>query len=423
MTSLLHDQTIGTIPTPVVDANTPTIGSVTSTPSGNINSQTFLQESVFTGMQFNVPLPFGAVNGFQPMFAIRVDPLTHTPNFVQDADTFTFLNTLTADRNMRNTLTIPQFQQIPARLYNGTTMRITGPEPPISCITKMYRFCRADMVYNIRIVSTYTGGGILLVVPVKGIPRGTSPMQIGGLNQITANGMLVNSNLQCDLSKSRQLRFVYPYEYPTEYWDISENLAKSIEYDASSNSDNRARFSQFENWFVVGTRGNIISPTNAESLTFYVDYAFGQYSLHTPILPCVDAFYPSMSIWSNGTSSAYYEFTEDDFADTNTNATDGVLLLNNTGTTYVGQSNLFGFITSISIPNNTTYIIVGGESVLLITGGTVPQEATDIEQHLLATSHSDLVFTRNSSVVTISTVLGSPTNVPSSRDALIMTVA
>lgn len=373
MSTELHDQLTNLSATPLVEEPTLTTGVVSSTPLNNIQSSTFLQEQVYTGMQFTVKLPFGAVNGFQPMFAIRVSPIVMTPHIYNFGDNLAdCLDKIATNRNLTELLprnasreSIMGFEGQNFRVYNGTTMRFTGPEPPQSAITRCFRFNRVDIVYTIRLVSTYTGGGILMVVPVKGVLRGTSPFTIAGTPQITANANQVNSNLQLDLSRSRQFRFVYPYEYPTEYQDFNEDLYRWPSYNANTSENfsklEQVGIAQYDNWFVVGTRGSIISPSNAETLTFYVDYAFGQHDLNTPMFPTWRALQPVVPILSDGTNTAFFEYSQGQFRDSGQAVATETTLVNRTGATIFGQ-----FTTNRT--SGTAYSVANGASITVKNG-------------------------------------------------------
>lgn len=375
MSSIVHDPTQGMTATPLADSSKLTQGVVSSTPLNEIDSSTFLQQQTFTGMQFDVPLPFGAVNGFQPMFAIRVDPVIRTPHIYNYGANLGRVMTAIAD-NTNLVSILPRngsaesyfaFELQPFRLFNGTKMRFTGPEPPQSIFTRMFRFNRIDFVYTVRIVSTYTGGGILMAVPVKGVPRGTTPFTVAGTPQITANANQFNSNLQVDLSRSRQFRFVYPYEYPTEYQDLTEDHARWYAYvpDLSdTNARNNAKgIPQFDNWFVIGTRGSIITPTNADKLTFYIDYSFSQYDLNTPILPIWRAIQPTIPILTDGTNTAFFEYTEQNFRDSSQTVISTSVMTNSTGAIVYGTWTIDGgTYTKFTVAVNATYTLENGRS-------------------------------------------------------------
>lgn len=312
MNTDLSDQKTCVEAVPLPDDCIPVIGAVTSTPTKHIDSTTFLQQQVFTGFQFNVPLPMGAVNGFEPMFAVRVQPVMRIPHINAVGSNLDNFLRSDGDYNYSAELTQNDRDMLPVRTYGSVTSKITGPEPPQSVFARSYRYNRCDIVYTLRIVSTYTGGGIIMAVPFKGLPRGSSPISYKGLAQIISNGMLVNSNVQCDLSKSRQMRFVYPYEYPTEFQDICEDTYFKEQYTVTSAYEGPKNL---DNWFIVGTRGSIITPTNADSLTFYLDYAFSSHQLMTPLLPCPRTVYPTVSLLTDGTKTMYAQFDADQFSD------------------------------------------------------------------------------------------------------------
>lgn len=412
MTTELLDPKVSVEAVPLSDDTYPVIGAVTSTPSKNISSETFLQQQVFTGYQVKVPLPFGAEHGFEPMFAFRVQGFMNTPHIYADASNLTEFYKSSGDVNYATSLPQADKDKMPIRPYGACTATITGPEPPQSIFTRSYRYNRLDIVYTLRIVSTYTGGGILMIVPVKGVPRGSGPLVSGSLAQVVANGMQFNSNIQCDLSKSRQMRFVYPYEYPTEFQDFQEDMFDETAYTTYTVKSSMPR--AFDNWFLVGTRGSIITPTNADSLTFYVDYAFASHQLLTPLLPSFRTVYPVVPLITDGTKTLACVLERSDFSDYAI-YTGSTTVQNKTGAdlNYVGNSNHSVLDGVHVLSNNATMVIPSGGylSVFIDKAAvTKDQRPTFIRMNCIYLAMpTTLKLDRGSTAITVSTDYKSPT--------------
>lgn len=412
MTTELLDPKVSVEAVTLSDDSLPVIGAVTSTPCKHVSSDTFLQQQVFTGYQVKVPLPFGAEHGFEPMFAFRVQALMNTPHIYADAANLADFYSSDGDVSYATSLEQVDKDMMPIRLYGACTATVTGPEPPQSIFARCYRYNRLDIVYTLRIVSTYTGGGIMMVVPVKGVPRGSGPLVSGSLAQIVANGMQFNSNIQCDLSKSRQMRFVYPYEYPTEFQDMQEDMYDTDAYSNPSGGSVMPR--SLDNWFLVGTRGSIITPTNADSLTFYIDYAFSSHQLLTPLLPSFRTVYPVVPLITDGKKTLSCVLERSDFSDFEV-FIGSTTIVNKTGDVVhiIGNSDYASFNQMFTLDNDGVIIISSGHYLsLFVAKGAITndQKPTFVRMNCVYMAiGSSIKVVRGSTDITVSTDPKAPT--------------
>lgn len=262
------------------------LNNTTNVPVNHSNSDTFLQNMVHTGFQVRIPLPIAADAGPVPLFAYRVSPVTWFPDVRNSpqyphATAIDNTNYLTQDTVGKQWMAKynSMLNVVP---YNDVEVHIVGTESPHSIMTKLFRFHRVDMVYSLRFGNSYTSSGIIMVVPVKTMPRGVLPFVDAASGGATASAAMNNSLVLADLSKSREIKFVYPYEYPIEYQDFTSDYIFSKQYasQVAPNASNR-----YDNWFVVMARGTLTATDNVSHLDMYIDHAFSKFSLHTPLVP------------------------------------------------------------------------------------------------------------------------------------------
>lgn len=287
MNTLLEENTPQIPDTQVPNENVIRQDVTTNVPTHHVSSDTFLQNLTHTGYVVNVKLPIETDAGPVPLFAYRVSPQTwcydvraHNNDYPQAASSTTtdtnYIGKWAADETIHAMINV--------RPFANSTVSVVGCESPQSLMSKLYRFNRVDMVYALRFQGEYTGSGLIQVVPVKGVPRGHIPFATSILGGSFASGSMNNSYALADYSKSREMKFVYPYEYNTEYQDFVMDCRNYDAFVGGGTSWDRAYHWQMDNWFVVLARGPFRS-TNTQEISLYIDHAFSKHQLHTPLLP------------------------------------------------------------------------------------------------------------------------------------------
>lgn len=291
------------------DSNQPQPFAQTSTPEANLNSDTFLQNMTHTGWQVRMTLPVAADTGPKPIFAWRVSPIVNVPDVRTNWQGYPKTQDVVVDIDYTMDYAETVRNRWNGRIYSntadGVTMLASGTESPQSIMTKMHRFHRVDMVYALRFQNSYAGSGIFIVVPVKHVPRGVVPMMDTSVGGPTVAAMMNNSCVMADSSKSREIKFTYPYEYNTEFQDYFRDMYDS--YVPKKDQPAPDRDVNFDNWFVVYARGNFESADNTSHIDIFIDHSFGQYQLHTPTCVISPMLRPILPIMRSPQSKvAYY---------------------------------------------------------------------------------------------------------------------
>lgn len=278
--------------TVITNSSNCTQGNVTNTPISTTNSGTFLQNLTHTGWTVRVPLPLGADFGPVPLFAYRVSPICTIPN-LRCGDKWPVFNPGEDENVLYRCMDHDDLYTLNVRVYNDCVAYATGVESPQSLFTKLFKFHRADMVYNLRFSGNYNGSGLIQIVPMKHLPRGTVPLATSLLGGQAASGMMNNSNVIADFTKSREIKFVYPYEYDTEFQDFSRDIYLKDGYSPYKSYPSSECVDK-DNWFVVMARGSFSSATQ-QHFDVYIDHALAQYDVQIPMMPYLGCIVPPIT--------------------------------------------------------------------------------------------------------------------------------
>lgn len=285
-------------PAPVhVDATNTSLKHHPSGPSSELMD--VLGQTVPTGYMFRIPLPFGAENGPVPLFSFRWGLDIFVPNIKKWTRYFTSNN---EPADGYNWLSVPEENtQVLPRGYSGAPsrnveMHFNGPQCLPALISLLYRLQRYDLKYSLRFNGNYAGSGLFMVTTSKGVPRWAG--QVSG-SKVTFPNMLfsggpqmgasmANSSVLADTSKSREISFFYPYEFPFEFIDIYEDLTTNLTFTATA--DNVLNTAQVDNYFIVSARNTIATPDNTTHIDIFVDISVVNPVFRVPMLPFLGMF-------------------------------------------------------------------------------------------------------------------------------------
>lgn len=273
----LTDQTLyqaGSVPPPTNSVGAATNDQTpTTTPCGHINSMNFLSQITHTGYTVRMKLPFLADTGPTPIFAFKVDPICFIP---RARDVKIDVQPTKDDVNYYGNLSEEVRNQFNVITYNGARCILNGCESPQSLFARACRFRRYNMIYALRFSYQFSGTGLFAVVPFKGIPRGVIPLrnQTEGGTFVSAN--MFNSYALADGSRTREIKFSYPWEFPFKYRDLM--LEQHLVTDDSINYPFYP-----DNWFVLFARGSFVAPANVEYIDIMIDHALTDHEFITPL--------------------------------------------------------------------------------------------------------------------------------------------
>lgn len=282
----------------VVDAptgnNTPN-----TTPSGHINSSNFLSQLTHTGYTIRMKLPFLADKGPSPIFAFKVDPIAYVP-FNKYA--WYPEKSETKDVNTFDKLTPKVVKQLSCITYNDAICRFDGVESPQSRFARAARFRRYNMVYSLRFSYQFSGTGLFAVIPLKALPYNTVPLANQVIGGPTVSANMFNSYALADGSKTREIKFSFPWEYPFKYKDLNLDLAL-----ADPESVQTYPFYP-ENWFILYARGSFVAPDNVQYIDIMVDHALTDYEFIEPYYPHQGMFLARPPIITSDDKSVYFAY-------------------------------------------------------------------------------------------------------------------
>lgn len=304
----LTDQSLydtGAVPPPTNSVGFATNDApVTTMPCGHVDSTNFLSQLTHTGFTVRMPLPFLADTGPVPIFAFRIDPLAWVPAARDLAGSI--------DKETNLFSKIKNTQWLNCIPFNGSKVILNGCESPQSLFARAARFRRYNMTYAIRFSYQFSGTGLFMVVPYKGLPHNQLPLEANYEGGPLVAARMFNSYAIADGSRTREIKFNVPWEFPYKYKD----LVLDLYCRNSSNVANRYPMYQ-ENWFVVFARGSFVAPDNLSYIDMMIDHALTDYEYVTPFLCHPGMFRGSNPVLykvdNEGTKGRlYFEYTDGD---------------------------------------------------------------------------------------------------------------
>lgn len=295
--STLENQTLyetGSVAPPDMSVDAPT-GSQTpnTTPSGHINSSNFLSQMTHTGYTVRMNLPVVADEGPTPIFAFKVDPIALIPNVTSHEGE-------DGKVNVYDKLSDAIKGNLSCVTFNGSICHLDGVESPQSRFARAVRFRRFNMVYSLRFSYQFAGTGLFAVVPVKGLPFNQIPLRDQVFGGPLVSAAMFNSYALADGSRTREIKFTCPWEYPFKYRDLYMDIALAGDNSAS---DTFPTYPQ--NWFVVFARGSFVAPDNLSFIDIMVDHAMTDFELLTPLLCHEGMFLTRSPIVTEGKKVTY----------------------------------------------------------------------------------------------------------------------
>lgn len=113
---------------------------------------------------------------------------------------------------------------------------------------------------------------------------------------------MFNSYALADGSRTREIKFTYPWEFPFKYKDL--NLDLHLTRPGGTSPDWFPMYP--ENWFVVFARGSFIAPDNLSYIDIMIDHALGDYEFIEPYICHNGMFLANLpSITKDGISKRY----------------------------------------------------------------------------------------------------------------------